>query len=106
MDIKSIHQEASTTANKSVEDYIAKHGENAYCGFAWVEVKVERTNSKKAKELMSIGFQKSWLPKRVYLWNPTETPTQSMDVLEHGARVYAEVLRNHGIEAYMHSRAD
>ena len=101
-----LHELATNTAKEAAQEYMFKHGESAYCGFAWVEVKVERTNSKQAKELLSVGFQKSWLPKRVYLWNVAGTPTQSMDVLETGARAYAEVLRNAGYDAHMHSRAD
>lgn len=101
-----LHELATQAAQKAAQDYIDRHGESAYCGFAWVEVKVERTNSKEAKALKAVGFQSSWLPKRVYLWNPSNTPTQSMDVLETGARAYAEVLRNNGVDARMSSRAD
>lgn len=106
MDIKAIHQAATVAAKEAVQEFLFKHGDTPYCGFAWVEAQVGRTNSKLAKSLKSVGFQNSWLAKRVYLWNPADAHTQSMDVLEAGARAYAEVLRNHGIEAYMHSRAD
>lgn len=106
MNIQSIHQEATVAAKEAAQEFLFKHGDTPYCGFAWVEVQVKRTNTKEAKELISVGFQKSWLPRRLYLWNPAETPTQSMDVLEAGARAYADVLQNHGFCAHMHSRAD
>ena len=106
MNMQAIHQEATQAAKNAAQEFLLKHGDTPYCGFAWVEAQVGRTNSKIAKELKSIGFSNSWLPKRVYLWNPAEAATQSMDVLEAGARAYAEVLRKHGIEAYMHSRPD
>jgi hypothetical protein len=106
MNLVELHEVAVQAAKQAEAEFMAKHGEPFYCGFAWVEVKVERTNSKQAKDLMSIGFGKSWLPKRLQLWNVTGNPTQSMDIKETGARAYAEVLRNNGIEAYMHSRAD
>ena len=40
------------------------------------------------------------------LWDPAKHNGQSMDCKEVGAQAYAEVLRAHGIEAYMGSRAD
>lgn len=101
-----LHELATNTAKEAAQEYMFKHGESAYCGFAWVEVKVARTNSKEANALKAVGFQNSWMPKRLYLWNPAGTPTQSMDVLEAGARAYAEVLRNNGVDAHMSSRAD
>ena len=106
MNIVELHEVATTAAKEAAQEFMYKHGETPYCGFAWVEVKVERTNTKEAKALMSVGFQKSWLPKRLYLWNPSSTPTQSMDVLEEGARAYADVLRKNGVDAHMGSRAD
>jgi len=40
------------------------------------------------------------------LWNPGGSFTQSMDIKETGAEAYAKVLREHGLDAYMGSRAD
>ena len=106
MNYQAIHQEAVEAANKAEQEYFEKYGEPMYCGFAWVSVRVTRTNSKEAIGLKSIGFKNSWMPKRVELWNVTSNGTQSMDIKEQGARAYAEVLRKHGIEAYAASRAD
>jgi hypothetical protein len=106
MDIQAIHNEARTAAIQAENDFLAKHGDMAYCGFAWVDVFVARTNSKEAKELLKIGFKKSWRSKCLNLWSPGGYNGQSMDVKEAGAHAYAEVLSKYGFKAYMGSRAD
>jgi len=113
--ILDIHTEAAQAARNAVgkflEDWTAKtggnqYGEPMYCGFAWVDVNVGRTNSKLAKQLATVGFRKSYRPKTMTLWDPANHRGQSMDCKEVGAQAYAEVLRANGIEAYMGSRAD
>jgi len=115
MNIQELHTQATITAQRAVakflEDWTAKtggnqYGEPMYCGFAWVDVSVARTNSKEAKALESIGFRKSYRPKTMTLWDPAKHPGQSMDCKEVGAQAYAEVLREAGYKAYMGSRAD
>jgi len=104
--IADIVQHGRDAAVKAEAEFVAKHGEMAYCGFAWVEVYVTRTNSKEAKELMAAGFKKSYKAKCLSLWNPGGSGTQSMDVKEVGADACAKVLTNAGIRAYSCSRAD
>jgi hypothetical protein len=99
-------QDAFDAARKAEADFRAKHGEPFYCGFAWVEVYVDRTNSKQAKELMSLGFRKDYKPKCLTVWNPGGSGTQSMDIKEEGARAFAEVLSKAGLRAYACSRPD
>ena len=115
MNIQAIHTQATAKAQDAVADFLARwtaqtggneYGEPMYCGFAWVDVSVERTNSREAKLLESIGFKKSYRPKTMTLWDPAQHRGQSMDCKEHGAQAYAEVLREHGFKAYMGSRAD
>ena len=106
MDILAIKNEAEVAANLAQATYLNQHGEDAYCGFAWVNVYVERTNSKAAKELLGIGFKKDYVPKRLNLWSPGAYKGQSMSVLEAGARAYADVLQKHGFRAYAGSRPD
>ena len=106
MDIQSIHNEAKTAAIQAENAYLSQHGEPMYCGFAWVDVFVDRTNSKEAKELLKIGFKKSWRAKCLNLWSPGGYNGQSMDVKEAGAHAYAEVLSKYGFKAYMGARAD
>ena len=104
--LNQIVQEAFTAAKTAEADYLAQHGEPGYCGFSWVEVYVDRTNSKQAKELLAAGFRKDYKPKCLTVWNPGGSGTQSMDIKEAGAHAFAEVLRNAGLKAYACSRAD
>jgi len=76
MNIEQLHIEATTNAKNAVakflSDWTAKtggneYGEPMYCGFAWVDVAVDRTNSKEAKLLESIGFKKSYRAKTMTL---------------------------------------
>ena len=115
MNIIDVHTEATTAAKKAVADFLDRwntqtggneYGEPMYCGFAWVDVAVTRTNSKEAKALESIGFKPSHRAKTMTLWDPAQHRGQSMDCKEHGAQAYAEVLQKYGINASMGSRAD
>ena len=115
MNIQAIHTEATNKAQDAVADFLTdwntktggnEYGEPMYCGFAWVDVSVERTNSREAKLLESVGFRKSYRAKTMTLWDPAQHRGQSMDCKEVGAQAYAEVLRAHGFKAYMGSRAD
>jgi len=82
-------------------------GQDQYaCGFAWVNVYVDRTNSKQAKELIAAGFRKDYVPKRLTMWNPSDMPVQNVDTLEAGASAMAEHLQTLGLRAYAGSRLD
>jgi hypothetical protein len=102
--IESIHNTATSAAQKAEADFIAKHGEPGYCGFAWVKVS-EKASTKLGRALKNVGFRKSY-NGGLDLWNPGGSFTQSMDIKEAGAEAYAEVLRQYGINAYACSRAD
>jgi len=113
--IEDIHTEATQAAKNAVAAFLNdwntktggnEYGEPMYCGFAWVDVAVTRTNDATAKALSSVGFRKSYRPKMMTLWDPANHRGQSMDCKEVGAQAYAEVLRAHGYKAYMGSRAD
>jgi hypothetical protein len=81
-------------------------GERDACGFGWVDVYVDRTNSKQAKELLKAGFRKDYKPKCLSMWDPAGIPTQSISVKEAGAQAYATYLRTLGLTAYAGSRLD
>ena len=113
--ITDIHYEATQAAKSAVSSFLTdwnsktggnEYGEPMYCGFAWVDVFVTRTNSKEAKALEAIGFKKSYRAKTMTMWDPAKHNGQSMDCKEVGAQAYADVLRKHGFKAYMGSRAD
>ena len=115
MQILDIHTEATQAAKNAVGQFLTdwtnktggnEYGEPMYCGFAWVDVSVGRTNSKEAKALASVSFRKSHMSKTMTMWDPAKHAGQSMDCKEVGAQAYAEVLRKYGFKAYMGSRAD
>ena len=81
-------------------------GERDACGFGWVEVYVDRTNSKQAQELIKAGFRKDYKPKCLTMWDPAGVPTQSISVKEAGAQAYATYLTALGLKAYGCSRLD
>ena len=81
-------------------------GERDACGFGWVEVYVDRTNSKQAQELIKAGFRKDYKSKCLSMWDPAGVPTQSISVKEAGADAYATYLTALGLKAYGCSRLD
>jgi len=102
--IESIHNTAIAAAQQAEAAFRAQHGEPGYCGFAWVTVH-EKASTKLGRALKKVGFRKEY-GGGLSLWNPGGSYTQSMDIKETGAEAYAKVLREHGITAYMSSRAD
>jgi len=87
-------------------EYAKWGGDRGACGFAWVEVYVDRTNSKQAKELIRAGFRKDYKPKCLTLWDPAGLPVQNVDVKEVGAQALATYLQALGLKAYGCSRLD
>ena len=106
LNVLEIVTEAKQAARNAEADFRAQYGEPNFCGFGWVEVYVERTNSKQAKELQAAGLTTSYKPKVLMLRNPGGSGTQSMDIKECGAEAAANVLRSYGYRAYACSRAD
>ena len=86
--------------------YAQMGGDGYACGFAWVEVYVERTNSKQAKELLKAGFRKDYKPRCLSYWNPGNLPVQNIDIKEAGAEAFAAYLTALGLKAYAGSRLD
>ena len=75
------------------------------CGFAWVNVYGIKGNTKEGKILKSFGFRKAY-EGGYQLWNPGSLNCQNVDAKEAGAKAFAAVLREFGIEAYSGSRLD
>lgn len=92
--------------NASVEKYQEIGGDRFACGFAWVDVYVDRTNSKQAKELIAAGFRKDYKPKCLSFWNPGGLGVQNIDIKEAGAEALATYLQTLGLKAYAGSRLD
>ena len=81
-------------------------GDRMACGFAWVDVYVDRTNSKQAQELIKAGFKKDYKPKCLSMWNPGGLGVQNIDIKEAGADALATYLTALGLKAYSGSRLD
>lgn len=88
--------------------YLTKlNGQDQFaCGFAWVEVYVDRTNSRQAQELIAAGFKKDYKPRCLSMWNPGGLSVQNVDVKEAGADAMAQYLSSLGLKAYAGSRLD
>ena len=95
----------------AVEEYVEKHGEPMYCGFANVKVYPARgrfVSFMKKADIGSSGYKGGW---RISYYDimPNDHKyrgTQSMDIKEEGCRAFADALEKYGITAYMESRAD
>ena len=97
--------EAQQAAAKAAQDYITQHGEDWYCGFAWVNV-YEKGSTKLGRALIKAGFSKAY-GGGLQWWNPSGHGTQSMSVKEAGASAAARILKERlGVTAYAGGRAD
>ncbi len=108
-DIKTIVDQAVALAQDASQQYFQTrlNGQDQFaCGFAWVDVYVDRTNSKEAKELIKAGFKKDYKPKCLSMWNPGGLPVQNIDAKEAGAEAMAGFLQKQGLKAYAGSRLD
>ena len=104
---EQIQQGVELAKTASIEMYDRMGRKDAFaCGFAWVDVYVDRTNSKQAKELIAAGFKKDYKPKCLSYWNPGDLPVQNVDIKEAGADAMATYLRTLGLTAYAGSRLD
>ena len=105
---QTVVAEAIAEAQRASQDMYNKIGGDKFaCGFARVEVYVDRTNSKQAKELLAAGFRKDYKPKCLSMWNPGGLGVQNIDIKEAGAEAMARVLREKlGLSAYAGSRLD
>mgnify|MGYP003704531019 CR=1 FL=1 len=107
--IEAIVINAEEAAHEAAQKYFKEQlgGRDGFpCGFAWVDVYVDRTNSKQAKELLKAGFRKDYKPKCLSMWNPGGLGVQNIDIKEAGAYAYATFLQTLGLQAYAGSRLD
>ncbi len=108
-DIKTIVDQAVALAQVASQEYFQTrlNGQDQFaCGFAWVDVYVDRTNSKEAKALIAAGFKKDYKPRCLSMWNPGGLPVQNIDAKEAGAEAMAKFLQKQGLKAYAGSRLD
>lgn len=108
--LRYVHETALAAAEQAALAAYAEHGDTGACGFGWVEVQVDG-RSPTARELRNLGWGKSWLPKTLQLWRPSQIGVQSIHVQEVGAQAYAETFNDlvplgYDIKAYPCSRYD
>ena len=104
-DIQNIVALAKAEAYGAAMTHIDTYGEQAYCGFAWVNIWDIKGNTKLGKRMKAAGFEKDY--KGCYsIWNPSGLGTQCMSTKEAGASAAAKVFKAAGFTAYAGSRAD
>lgn len=104
MSFALIYLEALKAARKAEAAFFAEHGEPYFCGFAWIEFSSARTKWVTFCKKNSIGRKSS--TKGWYIWEPTDNPTQSMEIKMAGAKAFASVLQKHDIECRAVCRPD
>ena len=103
--------DAKKACLKAVDEYVEKHGEPMYCGFANVSIHPARGRLVKFLKEMGIGsngYKGGWRIS-YYDMMPKDHQyghTQSMDIKEEGCTAFADALKKYGIDCYMQSRAD
>ena len=104
-EIKQIIQEAKTAAQDAALAHIKHYGEQAYCGFAWVNIWGIKGNTKLGKRMKQAGLDKDYTGA-YSIWNPSSLGTQCMSTKEAGASAAAQVLKGYGFKCSAGSRAD
>ena len=109
LDLKAIHETAINAAQTASKEYFNRylHGVDQFpCGFAYVVINDNvRANSKLGKQLIELGYRKGYYSKR-FERVMCSLRVQNVDVHEAGSNAYAQVLRDHGIDAGSYSRLD
>ena len=104
-DIKNIVALAKAEAYGAAMTHIEQYGEQAYCGFAWVNIWNIKGNTKLGKRMKQAGLDKDYTGA-YSIWNPSTLGTQCMSTKEAGARACASVFKKYGFECSAGSRAD
>ena len=102
---------ARKVAIKAVDDFVAKHGEPLYCGFANVSVHPARgkfVSFMKKADIGDNGFRGGY---RISYYDimPQDhqyARTQSLDIKEIACEAFRDELRKYGLTVYAESRAD
>ena len=106
-----IWHEAKNKAVKAVDDFVAKHGEPMYCGFANVSIHPARGRFVSFMKKAGIGDKGYGGGYRISYYDimPQDHPyshTQSMSIKEEACEAFRDELRKYGLTVYAESRAD
>ena len=102
---------ARKVAIKAVDDFVAKHGEPLYCGFANVSVHPARGKFVSFMKKADVGSKGYGGGYRISYYDimPQDHPyshTQSMSIKEEACEAFRDELRKYGLTVYAESRAD
>lgn len=102
---KELHDVAVKEAQKAVQNYLLKNGQNPCgCGFASVVAYVDG-RTRMAKSLVAHGFRKTNDGYR--LWNPANSATQDMFAKAAGAEAYIKAVEaDLCIDLFVHTAWD
>jgi hypothetical protein len=104
-DLRTIRAAACQAAEDAANAYIEAHGEQWYCGFAWVNIWNIKGNTKLGKRMKAAGFNKDYTGA-YQIWNPCGLGTQCMGTKEAGAAAASKVFKAAGFDCSAGSRAD
>ena len=102
---------ARKVAIKAVDDFVAKHGEPMYCGFASVSIHPARGRFVSFMKKAGIGDKGYSGGYRISYYDimPQDhqyRSTQSLDIKEVATETFRDELRKYGMTVYADSRAD
>ncbi len=102
---------AKDKAVKAVDDFVAKHGEPMYCGFANVSIHPARGRFVTFMKKAGIGDKGYGGGYRISYYDimPQDHEyrgTQSMSIKEEACEAFRDELRKYGMTVYAESRAD
>lgn len=107
--IKTHEQALESARAESSALYIHSYNETDVlpCGFAWVKVYV-KGSTRIGKLFKTLGYTIDYGSKGLSLWNPSGLHVQSLEILEHGARIYRDTMKKAfpELEIYYNSRLD
>ena len=104
-DLQAIKSAALQHAADAGVAHIEQYGEQAYCGFAWVNIWGIKGNTKLGKRMKAAGLDKDYTGA-YSIWNPSALGTQCMSTKEAGASAAASVFKAYGFKCSAGSRAD
>ena len=80
-------------------------GDWSECGFAWVEIRGIKGNTRLGRMLKKVGIEQGY-NRAFHIWNPSGHSVQSVSIKEAGAAACAKYLRSKGFTAYACYRLD
>ena len=102
---------ARKVAIKAVDDFVAKHGEPMYCGFANVSIHPARGRFVSFMKKADVGSKGYGGGYRISYYDimPKDhqySHTQSMSIKETACEAFRDELKKYGLTVYAESRAD